>query len=139
MKKQLLLLLVLLSILVMPTVLANPIEVPFSTIEQYKETVGQSILIDVRSTYSRGDSKKGIQGAIWIDPHSGDALENFEQKEDKAKSYIVFCSCKDDGYSIRAAQILLKNGFQHVSVLKGGWDAILKDGVKTITLDQEAK
>jgi|GEM_PF-2745241 rhodanese-related sulfurtransferase len=138
MKKQYLFLLLVLSfVFIMPSVLANPMGVPFSTIGQYKATKGQFTLIDVRSIESREESKKGILDAIWIDPESDSALESFEQSADKEKTYVVFCSCPEDGYSIQTTKRLVKDGFQHVSVLKGGWDVLINNGIKTVALEEK--
>lgn len=138
MKKRLLscfFLAILIGMIAMPSVFANPIEVQFTTIEEYKIIKDQAVLIDVRSIYSREGSKRGVPGAIWIDPHNGADLETFMKYQDKGYNYVIFCSCVDDNYSIRAAQILMKNGFQHVTVLKGGWDAINENGIETTSIE----
>lgn len=129
----------LLLLLFIPSVFAQPISVNFIDIDTYKTTADQTTLIDVRSKNSRTNSKMGVPGAIWIDPASGQALQDFIAKSDKTKSYTIFCSCVDDNYSIRAAQLLIKNGFQDVKVLKGGWDLIKNSGIEIAPLDLEGK
>ena len=138
MKKRLIfsfLFVLLIGITAMSSVFANPIEAQFTSIEEYKTIKDQSVLIDVRSIYSREGSKRGVVNAIWIDPHSDTALETFMKYQDKGYNYVIFCSCVDDNYSIRAAQILMKNGFQHVTVLKGGWNALIDNGIETTTIE----
>lgn len=113
---------------VVPLASAAQIPVTFITIDEYQSVQGQSTFIDVRSQNSRAKSKQTVPGAIWIDPQSGQALQDFIATADKDKAYIIFCSCVDDNYSIRAAQLLTKNGFKDVKVLKNGWDAISTSG-----------
>jgi len=114
---------------------ANPIEVKLVTIEEYKANADHTTLLDVRSVNSRTKSNQAIPGEIWINPYSGNILQNFITSADKNVSYTIFCSCVDDNYSIRAAQILLKNEFKNVTVLKGGWDKLTKSGIKMISID----
>jgi rhodanese-related sulfurtransferase len=70
--------------------------------------------------------KSGLEvpGEIWINPYKTKALEDFVANNDKEKAYVVYCSCLDDGYAIRTAQILTKRGFTNVKVLKNGRDII---------------
>lgn len=112
------------TFLFITTAAAEPINVNFVTIEDYIVVKDQTTLIDVRSANSREGSNLGVKKAIWIDPKSGSALQDFIATADKSLSYTIFCSCVDDNYSIRAAQLLVKNGFKNVVVLKGGWDAL---------------
>jgi rhodanese-related sulfurtransferase len=116
---------------------AKQIDVKFLTIDEYKLVANDTTLIDVRSVNSRSKSKMGLPNSVWINPYSGPELEKFITSSDKDKSYVVFCSCTDDNYSIRAAQLLTKNGFKNVTVLKGGWDAIVKSGLPTEPLQKE--
>lgn len=125
----------LLLLLFIPSVFAQPISVNLIDIDTYQTTADQTTLIDVRSKNSRTNSKMGVYGAMWIDPASGQAFQDFVSTADKNKSYTIFCSCIDDNYSIRAAQMLTKNGFQNVKVLKGGWDAIKNSGIELVPLN----
>lgn len=114
---------------------AQPVEASFLSIADYMVARGNVTLLDVRSKNSRANSQQGIAGEVWIDPHSGDALNQFVNSADKSKPYVIFCSCVDDNYSVRAAQILTKNGFELVFVLKGGWDSLkTTNGVEMIPL-----
>lgn len=117
----------------------KPIDVHFITIDEYKTNQSGITLLDVRSTNSRERSKLTVPREIWINPKSGQALDSFVVTADKEKSYTVFCSCVDDNYSIRAAQLLTKNGFKHVSVLKGGWDEIIKSGIELSPIKGDQK
>lgn len=127
--------LVMCLLLSISTVFAEPTEVRFLTIDQYNVAKEQVIALDVRSDNSRQRSKLILPGAKWIDPYSGQALKDFLGTADKSKSYVIFCSCTDDNYSIRTAQILAKNGFDLVFVLQGGWDAIINSGMETVPLN----
>lgn len=138
-KKLPMLFLCLLVILISIPAYATPIKVNFISIENYKSSAENTTLLDVRSSKSRINSNQIVSGAIWIDPNSGQALQDFIATSDKAKSYTIFCSCVDDNYSIRAAQLLTKNRFQNVKVLKGGWDSIKNSGMKLVPLDSEGK
>ena len=84
-------------------------------------------VVDVRSTQSRARSGKEVPGEIWIDPYKRKPLTEFINTQDKDKAYMIYCSCPDDGYSIRAAQILIDNGFAHVKVLKDAANLILEN------------
>jgi rhodanese-related sulfurtransferase len=116
-----------------PVVNEKLASVKFITVDEYSAHP-EITLIDVRSIKSRQRSNLGVHGAVWIDPHSEIALKEFVSSADKNKTYSIFCSCPDDGFSINAWQILTQSGFSNVSVLKDGWDAINKKGIKTIQL-----
>jgi rhodanese-related sulfurtransferase len=122
----------LLLVLLLQTSLlyAQPLTVTFVNTDEYRLSKTQITLIDVRSANSREKSKMEVPGSTWIDPLSGPAFKDFIETADKNASYTIFCSCKDDNYSIRAAQLLMKNGFKNVSVLEGGWNSIIKDGIE---------
>ncbi|WP_346354722.1 rhodanese-like domain-containing protein [Azotosporobacter soli] len=113
---------------------AQPVEASFLSIADYLVARSNVTLLDVRSKNSRANSQQGIEGEVWIDPHSGDALNQFVGSADKSKPYVIFCSCVDDNYSVRAAQILTKNGFELVFVLRGGWDSLKSVGIEMIPL-----
>lgn len=67
----------ILLLLFIPISSAEPIHVDFIDTDTYKATADQTTLIDVRSQNSRANSKLGVSGAIWIDPNSGQALQDF--------------------------------------------------------------
>lgn len=107
---------------------AAQISYHFIAIDEYLKTADSVQMVDVRSVQSRSRSGMEVSGEIWIDPYKKDPLDKFIAEQDKNKAYVVYCSCKDDGYSIRTAQILSKNGFKNVSVLKDG-SAVIKDNL----------
>lgn len=104
----------------------------FITIDEYLKTADSVQMIDVRSVQSRNRSGMEVSKEIWIDPYKKAPLDKFIAEQNKNKSYVVFCSCPDDGYSIRAAQILSQKGFQNVSVLKDG-AAVVKANLLPMT------
>ncbi|MCE5284345.1 MAG: rhodanese-like domain-containing protein [Pelosinus sp.] len=124
-------------LLLLPTFGVAAAPVNFITVEQYKTLQNEVKLLDVRSINSRNKSNLILQKAIWIDPHNESVLLDFIAKSDKNAVYVVFCSCKDDGYSIRLAQQLNDNGFTNVSVLKNGWNSIKDSGIKLAPLNPD--
>lgn len=106
---------------------AEQIPYSFMTIDEYLENPQAVQVIDVRSTQSRARSGKEVPGEIWIDPYKRKPLTEFINTQDKDKAYMIYCSCPDDGYSIRAAQILIDNGFANVKVLKDAANLILEN------------
>lgn len=62
-----------------------------------------------------------IPGAINI---PSDELETRAEDELQGASHIVvYCRCPSDGAAVSALDLLNKNGFDNVSVLKGGFNA----------------
>lgn len=112
---------------------ANPVPYSFITIDDYTSS-NNFALIDVRSEMSRKESNLEVEGEIWINPYREKPLEDFITSHDKDKPYAIFCSCIDDNYSIRAAQVLTKRGFINVKVLKGGWDSIKNSNLKLVKI-----
>jgi len=116
-------------------VVAEQVTVSFINIDEFKADLNKTTVIDVRSANGRAKSRFGIPSAIWIDPDSGPAIDNFIATADKMKPYTIFCACTHDEHSIQAAQLLTKNGFKHITVLKGGWKAIIVSDINTMPLD----
>jgi uncharacterized membrane protein YdjX (TVP38/TMEM64 family)/rhodanese-related sulfurtransferase len=82
-----------------------------------------SVLLDVRT--SEDFSKDGLRHAINI------PLEQLEQRMDKLDEYInspIAIICTTQNRSKKAANLLIKNGFQDVSVVWGGMNAWHKSG-----------
>lgn len=102
---------------------ANPVPYSFISLEDYQSSKTIQI-VDVRSEQSRLKSGMEVSGEIWINPYKTKALEDFIANNDKSKSYVVYCSCLDDNYAIRTAQILTKRGFSDVKVLKNGRELV---------------
>ena len=113
------------------------IEYSFMTLKEYLKAPDAVQVIDVRSEQSRQRSKKEVPGEIWINPYKKNPLDDFIAQQDKSKAYMIFCSCPDDGYSIRAAQILFQNGFTNVKVLKDAAKHIEKGRLPMVDIKGE--
>ena len=113
------------------------IEYSFMTLKEYLKAPEAVQVIDVRSEQSRQRSKKEVPGEIWINPYKKKPLDDFISQQDKSKAYMIFCSCPDDGYSIRAAQILFQNGFTNVKVLKDAAKHIEKGRLPMVDMKGE--
>lgn len=113
------------------------VEYSFISLKEYLKAPDTVQVIDVRSEQSRERSKKEVPGEIWINPYKKKPLDDFIAQQDKSKAYMIFCSCPDDGYSIRAAQILFQNGFTNVKVLKDAAKHIEKGRLPMIDMKGE--
>lgn len=113
------------------------IEYSFMTLKEYLKAPEAIQVIDVRSEQSRERSKKEVPGEIWINPYKKKPLDDFIAQQDKSKAYMIYCSCPDDGYSIRAAQILFQNGFTNVKVLKDAAKHIEKGRLPMVDMKGE--
>ena len=113
------------------------IEYSFIALKEYLKAPDAVQVIDVRSEQSRQRSKKEVPGEIWINPYKKNPLDDFIAQQDKSKAYMIFCSCPDDGYSIRAAQILFQNGFTNVKVLKDAAKHIEKGRLPMVDMKGE--
>ena len=113
------------------------IEYHFMTLKEYLKDPAAVQVIDVRSENSRSKSKKEVAGEIWINPYKKKPLDDFIAQQDKEKLYMIYCSCPDDGHSIRAAQILFQNGFVHVKVLKDAAKHIEKNRLPMVDMKGE--
>lgn len=83
--------------------------------------------IDVRSINAKERLHADIKGAIWVDPHSLMDINDFLKSADKDKKYIVFCACPHDEYSTAFAELMDREGFTSVIVLKDGWDVLSRN------------
>jgi hypothetical protein len=113
------------------------IEYSFMTLKEYLKAPDAVQVIDVRSEQSRQRSKKEVPGEIWINPYKKNPLDDFIAQQDKSKAYMIFCSCPDDGYSIRATQILFQNGFMNIKVLKDAAKQIEKGRLPMVDMKGE--
>ena len=113
------------------------VEYSFITLKEYLNAPDAVQVIDVRSEQSRQQSGKEVDGEIWINPYKKKPLDDFITHQDKSKPYMIFCSCPDDGYSIRAAQILFQNGFTNVKVLKDAAKHIEKGRLPMVDMKGE--
>lgn len=113
------------------------IEYSFIALKEYLKAPDAVQVIDVRSEQSRQQSGKEVAGEIWINPYKKKPLDDFIAQQDKSKAYMIYCSCPDDGYSIRAAQILFQNGFTNVKVLKDAAKHIEKGRLPMVDMKGE--
>lgn len=111
----------------------KPPEVEKITVEELKTKIARNepvTIIDVRATdpYIQSDSK--IKGAIHLKSRRLQARLAFPPLKDvpRDRMVVTYCACPNEGTSIRAAQVLIANGFKRVRALKGGWDAWIKAG-----------
>ena len=81
------------------------------------------VIIDVRGSESYANSDSKIKGAIHVNVRKLKFRLGFAPLKDvpKDRELVTYCACPSDEASIKAAQILLENGFKRVRVLKGGW------------------
>ena len=80
--------------------------------------------IDIRSINAKERLGADMKGAIWVDPHSLMDINDFLKSADKKKKYIIFCSCPHEEYSTALAEIMNREGFENIFILKDGWDVI---------------
>ena len=113
------------------------IEYSFMTLKEYLKAPDAVQVVDVRSEQSRQRNKKEVAGEIWINPYKKKPLDDFIAQQDKSKAYMIFCSCPDDVYYIRAAQILFQNGFTNVKVLKDAAKHIEKGRLPMVDMKGE--
>jgi rhodanese-related sulfurtransferase len=102
--------------------------IEFITAEELKAQIskGQPLtIIDVRSNYGAGNDERKITGAIHVKLRRLRSRLAFSPLKDapRDREVITYCACPSDEASIRAAQLLLGEGFKRVRVLKGGWVA----------------
>jgi rhodanese-related sulfurtransferase len=81
------------------------------------------VIIDVRGSDSYANSDSRIKGAIHVNVRKLKFRLGFAPLKDvpKDREVVTYCACPSDEASIKAAQILLENGFKRVRALKGGW------------------
>lgn len=106
----------------------DPPPTEFITAEELKARLskGQPLtIIDVRANYGGGNDERKITGAIHVKLRRLRSRLHFSPLKDapRDREVITYCACPSDEASIRAAQLLLSEGFKRVRVLKGGWVA----------------
>ena len=102
------------------------IGVDLITVEELKAKFSANeavVIIDVRGSESYANSDSKIKGAIHVNVRKLKFRLGFAPLKDvpKDRELVTYCACPSDEASIKAAQILLENGFKKVRVLKGGW------------------
>ena len=94
--------------------------VPRITVEELKAKMAKKepvVIVDTRSESSVVASGKKIKGALVIQASSVEKLMEIP----KDREVVIYCACSSEQTSIKAAQILLSNGYKNVKALKGGW------------------
>jgi rhodanese-related sulfurtransferase len=102
------------------------IGVDLITVEELKAKFSANeavVIIDVRGSESYANSDSKIKGAIHVNVRKLKFRLGFAPLKDvpRDRELVTYCACPSDEASIKAAQILLENGFKKVRVLKGGW------------------
>lgn len=82
--------------------------------------------IDVRSINARQRLQKIKPKALWVDPHSLMEINDFLKShiKQKDKEFIIYCSCPDDEYAIAMAEIMDREGYTNVYILKDGFNTL---------------
>jgi rhodanese-related sulfurtransferase len=89
-----------------------------------KFTANEPVLIlDVRGSESYANSVSRIKGAIHVNVRKLKFRLGYAPLKDvpKDREVVTYCACPSEEASIKAAQMLLENGFKKVRALKGGW------------------
>ena len=81
------------------------------------------LIIDVRNSESYANSDSKIKGSIHVNARKLKYRLGFPPIKDvpKEREVVTYCACPSEEASIKAAQLLLENGFKRVRALKGGW------------------
>ena len=104
----------------------KPTAVDLISVEELKAkfTANEAVvIIDVRGSESYANSDSKIKGAIHVNVRKLKFRLGFAPLKDvpKDREIVTYCACPSEEASIKAAQILLENGFKRVRALKGGW------------------
>ncbi len=106
----------------------EPPQVEFITAEELKAQIDKNqplTIIDVRANYGSGNDEQKITGAIHVKLRRLRSRLSFSPLKEapRDRQVVTYCACPSDEAAIRAAQLLLGEGFTRVRVLKGGWVA----------------
>ena len=85
-----------------------------------RETGGDPVILDVRSSASRQIDPRRIPGARFVDIDS--AARHLEDTP-RDTDVVVYCSCPNEASAARVAQVLREHGFRRVRPLAGGLEA----------------
>ena len=83
------------------------------------------VIVDVRSATARALEPRRVPGALCI------TLQEVSQQLahlPRDRDIVLYCSCPNEASAARAAQILIRNGFERVRPLGGGLDAWIAAG-----------
>lgn len=103
-------------------------QIEFISAEELKAQIEKNqplTIIDVRANYGSGNDERKITGAIHVKLRRLRTRLSFSPLKDAPRDRlaVTYCACPSDEASIRAAQLLIGEGFTRVRVLKGGWVA----------------
>ena len=108
-------------------------EVRRITIDEYRAALakGEAVAVDVRGSvpYELGH----LEGAIWAP--LGIIKEKAEELP-KDKLLVLYCTCKAEELSVRAALELGKIGFTNVAALTGGYAAWVDKGLPVVKIQK---
>jgi rhodanese-related sulfurtransferase len=98
----------------------------FITAEELKAKLAkneQVTIIDVRGASGLSYGSNKIKGAVYVKLRRLKYRLSFAPLKDVPRNseVVTYCACPNDESSVKAAQVLLEAGFNHVRVLKGGW------------------
>jgi rhodanese-related sulfurtransferase len=101
-------------------------EVDSITVNKWIAERKDLVVIDVGSP---GDFAEGHIGGSILLPINGSFIEKSKSLP-KGKTYVLVCPT--GGRSVRAAKLMIENGFEHVYNLRGGIADWLRKGFKVI-------
>ena len=104
----------------------KPTAVDLITVEELKAKVTANepvVIIDVRGSEGYASSDSKIKGAIHVSLRRLKFRLGFAPLKDvpKDREVVTYCACPSEESALKAAQVLLENGFKRVRALKGGW------------------
>lgn len=87
--------------------------------------------VDVRSIYAREFYGGMKPGSTWVDSHSIMSINDFlkHNSYDKNQAFVIYCSCPDDEYAIAMAELMDREGYTNVYVLKDGWQVLTEQNL----------
>jgi rhodanese-related sulfurtransferase len=84
------------------------------------------LFVELRHHHEHDWSLFKARGALRVE---NDALEQHLAELPQNRPIVVFSDCPGEETSVRAAQVLLKHGWNDVHTLVGGFDAYLEAGL----------
>ena len=104
----------------------KPTGVDLITVEELKAKITANepvVIIDVRGSESYANTDSKIKGALHVNVRKLKFRISFAPLKDvpKDREVVTYCACPNEEAALKAAQVLLENGFKRVRALKGGW------------------
>jgi len=104
----------------------KPTGVDLITVEELKAKITANepvVIIDVRGLESYANTDSKIKGALHVNVRKLKFRISFAPLKDvpKDREVVTYCACPNEEAALKAAQVLLENGFKRVRALKGGW------------------